>query len=393
MSTENIDRRHFLRLLSSVAAGGTLGLPLTACTHKELLNPDEDILLSGGDYSEFGTPHKALIIINPVQKEKRVVQCDFVPHDIIIHPEDKYTVYCFEKEGPAACSINLKTLSLIRSFQCTDNHLFSGHAVFSKNKKHIYTVEIEQQSQQGKISIRDAATFESIKQLPTLGLRPHDCQLLEQDIMVVSNTGQSASKFHQPSLVFIDMTSEKLASRLKLDDDKLNAGHFAIAKDDSIVIASAPVKTDGKLATEDIVANHTSGGVSMKPADSPVITMTKPDAVIQRMQGEALAIAINNKKGIAAITHPEANLLTFWSLNKQQIIKAIGIENPRGISQTLDEKYFVISYGIKPAMAYISSDDLSPQADTILQPTFASGEHLINWSQRLREIMPTRVYA
>ena len=388
MSTNKINRRRFLRLLSSAVAGGTLGLPLTGCTHKELLNPDEDILLSGGNYSEFGTPHKALIIINPVQKEKRVVQCDFIPHEIIIHPQDKYTVYCFERDGHNACTINLQTLSVVQKFQCIDDHQFSGHAVFSKDNKYIYTIESELGSQQGKINIRDAASFESVRLLPTLGLKPHDCQLLEQDIMVVSNTGQSESKFHQPSLVYIDMKSEKLLSRLKLDDESLNAGHFLITKNDSLVIASAPVKT----AAEENMADDRLGGVSIKLTGEPVITMTEPAAVVQRMRGEALGISINKINGIAAVTHPEANLLTFWSLADRQIIKAIGMENPRGITQTLDENNFVISYGKKPAMAYISSSDLSPLADSILQPTFASGEHLLNWSRSLREVMPTRIY-
>jgi hypothetical protein len=43
-------------------------------------------------------------------------------------------------------------------------------------------------------------------------------------------------------------------------------------------------------------------------------------------------------------------------------------------------------------MAKVSTSDLMPQADSIVQPTLASGEHLINWSSTLREIMPKRVY-
>lgn len=392
MSIKKINRRHFLNLLSSAMAGSVLGLPLTGCTHKELLNPDEDILLSGGNYSEYGTPHNALIVINPVQKEKRVIECDFIPHEIIIHPEDKYTIYCFEKDGHHACSINLKTLIVAERFQSESGHLFSGHAVFSRDNKFIYTIESEQQSQQGKISIRDAATFEAIKQLPTLGLSPHDCQLLEQDVMVVSNTGQSESKFHQPSLVYIDMKTEKLVSRLKLDDDKLNAGHFAVAKNDTLVIASAPIRETETITDENNSADNTLGGISIKTADAPVVTMTEPEMVVQRMLGEALGISIDSKNGVAAITHPDANLLTFWSLKNMQVIKAIGIENPRGITQTLDQKNFVISYGIKPAMAYISNKELTPLPETILQPTFASGEHLLNWSLSLRQVMPTRIY-
>jgi len=392
MSTKKINRRHFLNLLSSAVAGSTLGLPLTGCTHKELLNPDEDILLSGGNYSKFDTPHNALIVINPVQKEKRVIECDFIPHEIIIHPEDKYTIYCFEKDGQQACSVNLRNLSVVQKFQSEPGHLFSGHAVFSGDNKFIYTIETEQQSQQGKIIVRDSVNFEAIKQLPTLGLSPHDCQLLEQDVMVVSNTGQSESKFHQPSLVYIDMKTEKLLSRLKLDDEKLNAGHFSITKDDTLVIASAPIREAAIITDGNSRADNTLGGVSIKTADAPVVTMSEPEMVVQRMLGEALGISIDNKNGVAAITHPDANLLTFWSLKDMQVIKAIGIENPRGITQTLDQKNFVISYGIKPAMAYISNKELTPLPETILQPTFASGEHLLNWSLSLREVMPTRIY-
>ena len=383
MSDINLDRRNFLVQLSSSIACCTLGLPLAGCTHKKFFNPDEDILISGGSYTEYGTPYNALVIINPMQREKRVIQCDFLPHETIIHPKDKYKLYCFEKDGPNACTIDLHTLSVSENFSCTDNHLFSGHAVFSDDGNFIYTIETEQQTKQGKISVRDAATFETARQLPTLGLSPHNCQLIDKKILAISNTGQSTSKFHRPSLVYIDIETEKLVTRIRLDNSEFNAGHFRVSKENKLVIASAPL---------DSSPGNTLGGVSIKEPDGPVITMTEPEAVIQRMTGEALGISINQQHNIAAITHPEANMLTFWSLDDNSIIKAIGIEKPRGISQTLDGKNFVISYGTKPAMANISTKDLTPQAESIVKPTSASGEHLINWSKNLREIMPKYIY-
>ena len=78
--------------------------------------------------------------------------------------------------------------------------------------------------------------------------------------------------------------------------------------------------------------------------------------------------------------------------NNKKIIKTYDFENPRGLCQTVDKKDFIISYGKKPAMAKISSIDLSPQVDSIVQPTLASGEHIINWSRTIQEIMPTRIY-
>ena len=380
----NMPRRLFLKLFSVSLITGHL----TACTHKKFLNPDENILLSGGSYTDGNTTQNALVIINLLQKEKRIIETHFLPHDILIDPNNKYRIFCFEKNGTNACEIDLQTQTVGRTFHSTENRTFSGHAAFSQDGKNIYCIESELNNKQGSISLRDSKTLETVKQLPTLGLSPHDCQLIKNNVLVISNTGKSKTGFHQPSLVYIDLNTEKLIERIKLENEgtyqnDLNCGHFKITENNSLVIASAPTE----LHNTDL-----SGGVSIRKQNENVSTMTEPDVVIKRMSGEALSIEINQQQTIAAITHPQANLLTFWSIKDKKIIKAFGFENPRGLSQTLDKKYFIVSYGNKPAMAKISASDLSPQADSIVQPTLASGEHIINWSKTIREIMPTRIY-
>lgn len=379
-----LHRRSFLKLFSISLIGGHL----TACTHKKFFNPDEDILLSGGSFKDNDILQNALIIINLTQKEKRLIDTSFLPHHISIDPNNKYRLFCFEKNGENACEIDLQTQSVVRHFQSDNNRLYSGHAVFSHDAKKILSIENDKENFQGSISIRDSKTFEVIKSLPTLGLSAHDCHLLEDNILLVSNTGKSASGFHQPSLVYIDLNTEKLIERITLDDTGLidgglNCGHFKMTKDNNLVIASAPNNTDDKTL---------SGGVSIRTQDKKTTTMTEPDLVIKRMTGEALGIEFNQQHNVVAITHPDANLLTFWSMAEKNLIKAYGIENPRGICQTLDQQNFIVSYGINPAMANVSTSDLLPQADSIVQPTLATGEHLVNWSSALREIMPKRVY-
>ena len=372
----NAERRKLLKLITLGAITSAVGLPLSACSQREFLNPDEDIYLSGGSYDNQGTLTYALSVINAKQRKERIIPCDFLPHEIITHPENRYTVLCFEKDGPNACTINLQNERVISSFQAADGHHFSGHALFASNGR-LYTIEIQQQTKQGKISIRDASTLAIIKQLPTLGLSPHDCQL-KGNILAVSNTGQDATRFHRPSLVFIDMQSEKLLSRIKLDDDKLNAGHFDMTYNNKLVIASAPI---------DHADSEVTGGVSIQENKHSVTTMIWPKGVIERLKGEALSIAVSSEHGIAVITHPDANLLTFWSLKDSlddtAFMQAMDIENPRGISLSLDGKRFVISYGRSPAIANISISDLSLQAESIISPTSATGEHLLNWSSSL----------
>lgn len=372
-----LNRRQFLKTISASAFSSSL----IACTHKKLFNPDEDIFLSGGSYLDYEKTKNALIIINLTQTEKRVIDTPFLPHGIYIDPNNKYRVYCFEKNGSNACEIDLQKKDIVRHLHAETNQFFSGHASFSKDGETLYCIEINKDEHQGSISVRDTKTFTTTHQLPTLGLSPHDCQL-KNNALTISNTGRSESGFHQPSLVSIDLKTEKLIERVKLDNKKLNCGHFKIT-DNNTIIASAPIDTNN---------NNLPGGISIRQHNEAVVTMTEPDIVIKRMTGEALGIEINIKNQIAVVTHPEANLLTFWSIKDKKILKAYGFENPRGVSQTLDKKSFVVSYGNKPAMVEIAIEDLTPQTDSVIQPTLTSGEHLLNWSESLREIMPKRIY-
>jgi hypothetical protein len=379
-----LNRRNFLKTISA----SLIGSSIVACTHKKFFNPEEDILLSGGQLEDGNKQQNLLTIINLTQREKRLIETPFLPHGIYIHPGNKYRLFCFEKNGNNACEIDLQTLRVARSFQTEQGQVFSGHASFSHEGKSIYCIESNTANLQGSITVRDAETFDISRQLPTLGLSPHDCQLSKDNILTVSNTGQSESGFHIPSLVSIEMATEKLTERIKLDSDdpvqtRLNCGHFKITATNDLVIASAAIDSENKTLP---------GGVSIRGQNEAIRTMQEPEVVIKRMTGEALSIEIDQQQSIAAITHPQANLLTFWSIKDKKIIKAYGFENPRGLSQTLDKKYFIVSYGEKPAMAKISNKDLEPQADSIVQPTLASGEHMLNWSKTIREIMPTRIY-
>ena len=389
-----IRRRTFLK----VATAGLLSVSTSACTHKKFFNPDEDIILSGGSYIDSNTTQHALIIINITTQEKRVIDTPFMAHDILIDPNNKYRVYCFEKNGRNAGEIDLQKKVVIRTFHSTEGKNFSGHAAFSKDGENLYCIEnnIDNNLDKrlGNIIVRHSKTLATGKQLLTGGLSAHDCHLLDKQTLVVSNAGQSDSK--QPSLINVALDTEKISQHVQTTSDNthhaLNYAHFEISKENDLVVASAPLLQQSNDQDNKLITKH-SGGVSIKTTDSQLITMSKPEVVIERMTGEALSIEISQHTRIAAITHPDANLLTFWSIDKKEIVKAFGIEKPRGISQTIDGKNFIVSYGNKAAMAQISVSDLTPLPDSIVQPTHASGEHIINWSKTLRKIMPKNLYS
>jgi hypothetical protein len=200
----------------------------------------------------------------------------------------------------------------------------------------------------------------------------------------VTNAGSSGIENSQPAVSYIDVQTQQLIERVTLSNELLNTGHIGVAADGSLIVTSAP--------REGLEQTH-SGGVSIRSGKQPMLTMTQPEMVIKQMTGEALSIAIDNKHNIAAVTHPEANMVTFWSIGKRELVKAMSVPQPRGITLSLDEKSFIISYDINTSMVLVSTKDLTANTGSVMQPTYISGSHIINWSKTLTEIMPKDVYS
>jgi len=378
----SLNRRNFLKFTSL----GYLATPfsLSGCTHQRFYNPDQDIILGGGRFNQNEKLRHVLAVVNLQQKENQLVDLNFLAHGIIIDPKNKKRLLTFEKNGTAAAEIDLNNHTQSRKIKTTKDKHFSGHSVFNKAGDILYCTETYLNNRKGIIAIRDGNSFEVLGEFPTYGENPHECQLTnDATTLVVTNAGSGSAGNSQPSVTYIDVQSHKLIERITLTNRQLSAGHAGIAKDGSLIVASAPVK--GPETT------HT-GGVSIRSGNRPILSMTQPEVVINQMSGDALSVAIDNKHNIAAVTHPDGNMVTFWSVDKRELLKAMSVPEPGGVTLSLDEKYFIISYGINTSMILVSTKDLSASTDSITQPTYISGDHIYNWSKILTEIMPTNIY-
>jgi hypothetical protein len=64
-------------------------------------------------------------------------------------------------------------------------------------------------------------------------------------------------------------------------------------------------------------------------------------------------------------------------LKSHELVKKLDLPHARGICQTLDKKYFVVSYGIGQA-ALMSPRDLTIMKKTV-KNTRIAGSHLFAW--------------
>lgn len=378
-----LSRRHFLKTIS-LGALSTQVASLSGCTHQKFYNPDQDILLGSGRFKKNGELRHVLAVVNLQQKSNQQIALDFLAHGIIIDPNDKKRLVAFEKEGSHAAVVDLSHLTVTKIITAADDRYFNGHGTFSKTGDGLFSTETYRDTHRGIISIRDGKTFDALGEFSTFGENPHECQLINDGItLVVTNAGSDKLGKSEPCVSYIDIQSQQLVERITLTNKEWNTGHIGIAKDGSLIIASA--------ARKGLEKTH-PGGVSIRSGKQSMLSMMQPEAVIKQMTGEALSIAIDERHNVAAITHPDANMITFWSIDKRELQKAMSVPRPRGVTLSLDGKSFIVSYDANTSLVLINTKNLTASSDSIMQPTYISGAHLYNWSKTLKEIMPAHVY-
>ncbi len=374
-------RRNFLKIASTCCLLPPL-ITTTGCTHQRFYNPDQNIIIGGGRFKKNDEIRNVLAVTNLQQKDTQIVNTRFLPHGIIVDPTDKKRLIIFEKKGMGAAAIDLNNHEVITQFPADAGNNFSGNGVFDNTGQFIYSIESKIDNTDGKIIIRDGKTFDVVNVLSTYGKSPQDCKLINQgQIIVVSNRGDSNSG---ASITYVSTQENKLISKIKLEGNNINSCHFAMSKDNNLIITSSG-------STNEIGQVHISQ-VGTSNTQHNLATMTEPKALTEKLFGYAASICIDEQRNIAAITHPGANLLTFWLIKERKLFKAMSVPNPRGITLTLNKKHYIVSYGIDTRSILIRTKNLVADQNTIMQPTMTSGERIINWSKILTEIMPGKIY-
>jgi uncharacterized protein len=379
----NISRRTFLKFLAQSSAVVILPHSLFGCTEAAFVDPKSNIILGGGKFANPDNQKQidyALSVVNLTLKTKRLIPLDFLAHGVIIDPNNYFRLMVFEKIGTGACEIDLNTMQMVRKITTSDDKYFYGHGAFTVDGKILYCTETYLDNKKGIIAIRDAQTMQNLGEFPTYGDNPHECQLVDNGkVMVVTNAGSTIGGNTEPSVTYIDMANQQLIERVFMTNDRINTGHIGIAKDGSLVVASAP--RDGLEKTE-------PGGVSIRPQGNPMETITSPNELVQSMTGEALSVIIHDVNNIAAVTHPDGNMVTFWSISDRRLLNVIRVEKPRGVALTIDGENFVVSYGADTNIMLVDVETLSTKPDEMITLTYLSGSHIYNWSKTLAEILP-----
>lgn len=348
----------------------------------------ENLILGGGRYRDLDTGRIAHVfsIVDLDTKSVSLIDLDFLPHGIHAHPEKPHLLAVFEKKGPNAALIDLENRRVVRKIETAPSRFFYGHGAYSVDGKLLFSTETYLDDLAGILAVRDADTHDFLGEFPSYGLEPHECKLIDRGrTLVVTNGGGSLDEDDAvddaPNVAYIDVASRKLLERVRLTNTRINTGHSAVGRDGALVVVSAP--RSGLENTE-------AGGVSIRPRNEAMQTIREPTAITSRMQGEALSVAIQEATGIAAVTHPDGGMVTFWSTSDRSLLHSIDLPHPRGVTLTRDEGFFIVSYGQETSLLRIGVDDLRARTESKIPNTYISGSHIYNWSRGLTEILAPR---
>jgi hypothetical protein len=339
-----------------------------------------NLIIGGGRYRDSDTNKvHYLISINDLnEKTTQRVALDFFPHGIHQRPDIPHRLAIFEKKGPGSCEFDLRERKVVRTLTTDPTRHFYGHGCYSSDSSLLYCTESYLDTFDGIIAIRDSKTMEFLGEFPTYGKEPHECKFIDHGRTMVISNGGGNLRGAPPSVTYVDVASQKLLETVEPTNSALNTGHFAIDADGGLVIISAPRSGLGPTGL---------GGVSIRPRGEDVLSLAQPSAITGRMQGEALSVVIHQGKRIAAVTHPDGNMITFWSMTSRQLISSLDIPGPRGVTLSSDEKHFIVSYGPQAMLMSVALDTLEPIADSRIQGTYLTGSHIYNWSRVMTEML------
>lgn len=304
-------------------------------------------------------------------KVRTISDIHFFGHGVSPNPVKPGAAVIFEKHGKGCAEVDLRQARTLRKIETVRGREFYGHGAFTPDGKTLYATEtiIGDNSYQGVVAIRDGESFDLMGNFPTFGIAPHDCILIDDgNTLVITNGGGPLGNENElPSVTYVDVPTQSLKKKLTFPTREINAGHLAITARGDLVVVSAP--RDGMDTMKPgSISFYSPGGEVRTVVDEPVRA---------KMLSETLSVAIHEPSMIVGATNPKGHLITFWDFKTGKLIKSLdgAYKNPRGISVTLDNRYFVVTYDQQTHMVLLDAETFEPVQETFIDQTFMSGSH------------------
>lgn len=259
-------------------------------------------------------------------------------HGCAVDPTDPQRVLFFARRpGTVAYELRRDSMHVRTVFETPAGRHLAGHGLFSRDGALIYTPEHDYENVRGVISVRDARTFELVKEIDTHGIDPHECTWLPDGrSLLVANGGimTHPRSFRRklniptmdPSLCAIDATSGACLEQWRLPDHLLSIRHLAVASDG---VAAVGLQYEGEPANAPGIAALYRPGSGLK-------LLAAPPAERGKFHGYVASIALSEREGLVAAACPYGSGVACWSLADERYQGWVAAAETYGLSRLAD---------------------------------------------------------
>jgi hypothetical protein len=320
-------------------------------------------------------------VINLGTGEYHSIPVPCLGHSIVGHPTDRTRVIMLgQRPLPHSVEIDLNEMAVTRVIQAGEGRYFYGHGIFDPAGEHVYATENHEQSEQGFISIRDGKTFQLIGGFASHGVGPHELAFHDNGKLTVIANGGLESKTvdeleHEvpnmkPTLDIVETASGKLLQTYRLPDPKLSIRHLALGPNGEIAVSlksysSTPLPYPA---------------VALGTLQSGIVIPEVPPALLPQLRASAFGVELSENGKLAAVTHPDAKLLSIWDVENHAFVNAIPLGvPPEGVTRLPGSEGFLLNslYG---ALAEIDRDGNRVTRDHIAKVTGLNWKHASSWT-------------
>ena len=267
-------------------------------------------------------------------------------HEAIVSVDGRRAILFARRPGTVAYGIDMGRGRLDGSFRSGSGRHFYGHGVYSDDGTRIYTTENDYESGNGRIVVRDAASFQAIREFPSHGIGPHEMRWMSDRVTLVVANGGIRTHPDQPrqilnrdtmapNLAYIDSRNGALIASKRLPHRQLSIRHLDVTAADEVLVG---FQYEGDPSDRVPV-------VAVSRPRGAFLPIDVPSARLAQLRQYTASVCVDPVSANALVTCPRGNRITFWNVRRAAYLGSERVPDAAGVSFDKDAGEFVVTNG------------------------------------------------
>lgn len=285
---------------------------------------------------------------------------DFAAHSICQNPVEKNMMASISKWGLRGGIFDVRSNQFTHQLRSPENTRFFGHALFSADGKYLFASAAQNKTHIGYILVIEPETGNVVDAISSGGLAPHDFFFVDQDHIIIANSGYSVQ---DPSgsgnLALVNLKEKKVIAQYEAP----YAAHLAQLSPNDIAVGTIlPSSSNGDLFC---VNTQTKSFHSFSKSSS---YKTEFDL------GEKLSLVVAGTN-VVATTTAKGRMLILWNQQTNEITSKTFDRGVKGLVIQDNQLFISNDKGFVYSIE-IQNDGRSFGQEKIIAQNFSTSSHM-----------------